>query len=117
MFFKQGVFYSNNFVTGEYLIKTVLKEYVFNPAQKIIKILDGAHEEIEIIGKKVAFSIFGKGPHYFILAKLINFLVNKLNYEGVANVQVDVQEHRDNQLVDVENSITNENGTFYYFQI
>lgn len=62
----QGVFYSNNFVTGEYLIKTVLKEYLFNPAQKTIKILDGATEEIEIVGKKVAFSIFGKGSDSFL---------------------------------------------------
>lgn len=36
--------------------------------------------------------------------------MSKLNYEGVANVQVDVQEQKENELVDVENSITNENG-------
>lgn len=52
---------SNNFVKGEYLIKTVLKEYVFNPLQKTVKIVDGIHEEINVIGTKVAFSIFGKG--------------------------------------------------------
>ena len=44
---------------GEYFVKPVLKEYDFEPKSKLITVKEGAEEVVEIVGKRVAFSVFG----------------------------------------------------------
>jgi len=47
-----GIFENKDFFKGEYLIKSVLKEYQFDPMQKTIQVTDGTQAKIEITGKK-----------------------------------------------------------------
>jgi len=44
---------------GEYYIKPMLKEYEFEPKNKLITITEGTEEIIKITGKRVAVSVFG----------------------------------------------------------
>jgi len=44
---------------GEYFVKPVLKEYEFEPKSKLITVKEGAEEVVDIIGTRVAFSLFG----------------------------------------------------------
>ena len=44
---------------GEYFVKPVLKEYDFEPKSKLITVKEGAEEVVDIVGKRVAFSVFG----------------------------------------------------------
>merc|ERR1719347_576423 len=44
---------------GEYFVKPVLKEYDFEPKSKLITVKEGAEEIVNIVGKRVAFSLFG----------------------------------------------------------
>jgi hypothetical protein len=44
---------------GEYYIKPMLKEYEFQPKNKLITITEGTEEVITIIGNRVAVSVFG----------------------------------------------------------
>ena len=44
---------------GEYFVKPVLKEYEFEPKSKLITVKEGAEEIVDIIGTRVAFSLFG----------------------------------------------------------
>ena len=44
---------------GEYFVKPVLKEYDFEPKSKLITVKEGAEEVVEIVGTRVAFSVFG----------------------------------------------------------
>jgi len=44
---------------GEYFVKPVLKEYEFEPKSKLITVKEGAEEVVDIVGTRVAFSLFG----------------------------------------------------------
>ena len=44
---------------GEYFVKPVLKEFEFEPRSKLITVKEGAEEVVEVLGKRVAFSLFG----------------------------------------------------------
>jgi len=44
---------------GEYFVKPVLKEYEFEPKSKLITVKEGAEEIVDIVGTRVAFSLFG----------------------------------------------------------
>ena len=44
---------------GEYFIKPMLKEYEFQPKNKLITITEGTEEVIEIVANRVAVSVFG----------------------------------------------------------
>ena len=44
----------------EYIVKAYMKEYMFEPSSKMVKLDSGSVEELIIVGRKVAFSIFGK---------------------------------------------------------
>eukprot|EP00088_Acartia_fossae_P034516 TRINITY_DN3542_c0_g1_i4.p1 TRINITY_DN3542_c0_g1~~TRINITY_DN3542_c0_g1_i4.p1 ORF type:complete len:1220 (+),score=313.21 TRINITY_DN3542_c0_g1_i4:29-3661(+) len=44
---------------GEYFVKPMLKEYEFLPKNKLITVTEGTEEVIQIVGKRVAVSVFG----------------------------------------------------------
>jgi len=44
---------------GEYFVKPVLKEFEFTPKSKLISVTEGAEEVVTVVGKRVAFSVFG----------------------------------------------------------
>merc|ERR1719427_1502515 len=44
---------------GEYFVKPVLKEYEFEPKSKLITVQEGAEVVVDIVGTRVAFSLFG----------------------------------------------------------
>jgi hypothetical protein len=71
----EGVFQSTNFAQGEYMVKAYMKEYMFEPSSKTAILASGSLEDIRIVGKKVAFSIFGK--------------VQDFNKDGVEGISVE----------------------------
>lgn len=89
-----GTFISNNLVKGEYMVKCSLKEYSFEPNQKIVNIIEGENAEILVYGKQIAFSLYGR--------------VIKLSQEGFENAMVELYE--DNKLKDSVR--TNAQGSF-----
>ena len=91
---ESGLFISNNLVKGEYMVKCSLKEYSFDPNQKTVKILEGDNAEITVLGKQIAFSIYGK--------------VLRLSQEGLEGSIVEIYE--ENRLKD--SVITNSQGIF-----
>lgn len=56
----EGYFDFYELYSGDYYIKPLLKEYRFEPAQKLVKIVGGEHYEETIVANRVAFSVFGK---------------------------------------------------------
>jgi hypothetical protein len=46
--------------SGEYSIKPLLKEYKFEPSERVVKIVGGEHYVETIVAHRVAFSIYGK---------------------------------------------------------
>ncbi|XP_015919887.2 BOS complex subunit NOMO3 [Parasteatoda tepidariorum] len=44
---------------GQYFLRSMLKEFSFNPPSKMIDIKEGAQMNIEITGKRVAYSLYG----------------------------------------------------------
>ncbi|GIY27842.1 nodal modulator 2 [Caerostris extrusa] len=44
---------------GQYFLRSMLKEYSFEPRTKMIDIKEGAQEYIQIIGKRIAYSLYG----------------------------------------------------------
>lgn len=42
------------------MVKAYLKEYLFEPSSKMVNLVSGSQEHIDIVGKKIAFSIYGK---------------------------------------------------------
>lgn len=42
------------------MVKAYLKEYMFEPSSKMVTLNQGEHIEVNIVGKKVAFSVYGK---------------------------------------------------------
>jgi hypothetical protein len=70
--------------SGEYYIKPLLKEYKFEPSQKMIKIVGGEHYKEVIIAHRVAFSIFGK--------------VNNLTKEKVDGISIQAINLETNQI-------------------
>ncbi|XP_054737233.1 BOS complex subunit NOMO1 [Anastrepha obliqua] len=79
--------YRRNLVTGEgpinfhslspsqYFLRPMMKEYKFEPSSKIIDIKNGETVEVELIGKRVAYSVFGS--------------INSLNGEPFAQVNIE----------------------------
>ncbi|XP_076818346.1 BOS complex subunit NOMO1-like [Clavelina lepadiformis] len=45
---------------GQYYFKAIMKEYQFSPPSQVIDIVEGAKTDINIVGKRVAFSVYGK---------------------------------------------------------
>lgn len=70
--------------SGEYYIKPLLKEYKFEPSQKMIKIVGGEHYKETIVAHRVAFSIFGK--------------VNNLTKEKVDGISIQAVNTETNQI-------------------
>lgn len=42
------------------MVKAYLKEYMFEPSSKMVTLNQGEHIEVNVVGKKVAFSVYGK---------------------------------------------------------
>ncbi|RCN33420.1 hypothetical protein ANCCAN_20747 [Ancylostoma caninum] len=45
---------------GEYFLRAILQEYKFEPSTTTITVKEGQHEHIELRGKRVSFSVFGR---------------------------------------------------------
>uniref|UniRef100_A0A1I7XJG5 Nodal modulator 1 n=1 Tax=Heterorhabditis bacteriophora TaxID=37862 RepID=A0A1I7XJG5_HETBA len=45
---------------GDYYLRAILQEYKFEPSTTAITIKEGEHEHVELSGKRVAYSIFGR---------------------------------------------------------
>lgn len=82
--------YRKNLITGpdgtinfhslspsQYYLRPMMKEYRFEPSSKIINVQDGETVNVELNGKRVAFSVFGS--------------VNSLNGEPFADVVVEAR--------------------------
>lgn len=63
----EGFFNFVDLFSGEYYIKPLYKEYIFDPPQKLVKIQGGQHYEEVLTAKRIAFSIYGKGNFKFII--------------------------------------------------
>ncbi|KAI1296507.1 Nodal modulator 1 [Halotydeus destructor] len=44
---------------GHYYLKSMMKEYAFEPSSKMIEVREGQTEDVDIVGKRTAFSVFG----------------------------------------------------------
>ncbi|XP_063218768.1 BOS complex subunit NOMO3 [Bacillus rossius redtenbacheri] len=44
---------------GDYFLRPMLKEYSFEPASKMISVREGETTEVKLIGRRVAYSVFG----------------------------------------------------------
>lgn len=44
---------------SQYFLKPMLKEYKFEPNSKMVQIADGETVQVELVGKRVAYSVFG----------------------------------------------------------
>jgi hypothetical protein len=60
---QDGYFDFLELYSGEYYIKPLYKEYKFEPAQKLVKILGGQHYEEVLVAHRIAFSIYGKSKN------------------------------------------------------
>lgn len=76
----------------------MLREYSFEPFQKIIKISEGTNEVVDVIGKRIKFSIFGK--------------VINLNHDGVANVAVQALSPIKGSMKVIESANTDNEGNY-----
>ncbi|XP_037945256.1 nodal modulator 1 [Teleopsis dalmanni] len=102
--------YRKNLVTGidgsinfhslspsNYFLRPMMKEYKFEPNSKIIEIKDGETIEVELVGKRVAFSVFGK--------------ITSLN--GDPYGQVNVEATADETCMNYQEEATSENNGQY----
>lgn len=60
---------------GQYFLRPMKKEYNFEPASQMIDVIEGSTVDLKIIGRRVAYSVFGG--------------VNSLNGEGEAGITVE----------------------------
>jgi hypothetical protein len=70
--------------SGDYYIKPLLKEYKFEPSQKLVQILGGQHYEETLTAHRIAFSIYGK--------------INNLNREKVEGLYIQAYDEKTRQL-------------------
>ena len=82
----EGYFDFLELYSGEYYIKPMLKEYKFEPSQKMVKIDGGDHITETIVAVRVAFSIYGK--------------INNLSKEKVEGITVQALNQQTNQLIE-----------------
>uniref|UniRef100_A0A336LL39 CSON013705 protein n=1 Tax=Culicoides sonorensis TaxID=179676 RepID=A0A336LL39_CULSO len=54
-----GIMKFHSLAPSQYYIRPNLKEYKFEPSSKIIDLKDGETVEVSIVGKRVAYSVFG----------------------------------------------------------
>lgn len=55
-----GVLHFHSLSPSQYFLKPMLKEYKFEPNSKMVQIADGETVNVELVGKRVAYSAFGK---------------------------------------------------------
>lgn len=106
-----GESYRKNLVTSElgsikfhslspsqYYLRPMMKEYKFEPTSRMIEVKEGATVNIELIGKRVAYSIFGS--------------INSLNGDPFANVIVEAVSIEPCQQQHQKESNTETNGQY-----
>ncbi|CAH1796880.1 unnamed protein product [Owenia fusiformis] len=54
-----GTMTFGNLSPGEYFLRPMMKEYKFTPASQMINVLEGSTVNIDIIGSRVAYSVYG----------------------------------------------------------
>ncbi|XP_036332168.1 nodal modulator 1 isoform X1 [Rhagoletis pomonella] len=82
---------------SQYFLRPMMKEYKFEPNSKIIDIKDGETVEVELIGKRVAYSVFGS--------------VNSLNGEPFG--QINIEAFTDESCQHHQEEATSENNGQY----
>lgn len=101
-----GESYRKNLVTGEvgtikfhslspsqYYLRPMMKEYKFEPTSRMIEVKEGATVNVELLGKRVAYSVFGS--------------INSLNGDPFSNVIVEAvsiepcQQHQEESNTEV----------------
>lgn len=83
-----------NLFQGSFFLKPLLKEYIFEPETISFDLKEGENKEIKIIGKRIAYSCFGK--------------VELLNGEAIQGVIVQAI-HKNGEI---EEGISDENGNY-----
>jgi hypothetical protein len=89
--------FTRNIHRGEYFVKSVLKEYEFDPPQSVIRIEEGQKKELVIKAKRTQFSVSGT------IKSFGGYSVGDLRVEATC-------EDKDNQLV--ESSVTDNYGNY-----
>ena len=89
--------FTRNIHPGQYFVKSVLKEFEFEPSQSVIRIEDGQKQELLIKAKRTQFSASGS------IKSFGSYSVSDLKVEATC-------EDKDNQLV--ESSLTDSNGNY-----
>ncbi|VDP04826.1 unnamed protein product [Heligmosomoides polygyrus] len=81
---------------GDYFLRAILQEYKFEPSTTTITVKEGQHEHVELRGKRVAFSVFGR--------------VREMSGTSVVGVVVEaLSEHCDQHQSE---AVTNQDGTY-----
>lgn len=84
---------------GQYFLKPMMKEYQFEPPSKMIEVKEGATVEMNISGKRIAFSCFG--------------VVNSLTGEAEPGVAVEAVGHGSDYCQQFqEEALSEQDGTF-----
>ncbi|KAJ8672759.1 hypothetical protein QAD02_004019 [Eretmocerus hayati] len=87
----------NSLSPGEYYLRPTMKEYRFEPVSKVIRVEEGKTVQVNLVGKRVAFSAYGT--------------VTCLNGEPEAGLVVEAKGQND--CVDLqEEAVTREDGTW-----
>lgn len=55
----EGVINFHSLSPSQYFLKPMLKEYKFEPNSKMVQLADGETVHVELVGKRVAYSVFG----------------------------------------------------------
>ncbi|KZC07453.1 Nodal modulator 3 [Dufourea novaeangliae] len=94
---EDGKLIFNSLSPGEYYLRPMMKEYRFYPPSKMIQVTEGATVQVELLGRRVAFSAYGS--------------VISLNGKPEAGLLVEVQGQGDCSNLQ-EEATTEENGNF-----
>lgn len=92
-----GTIKFHSLTPDEYYLRPMLKEYKFQPNAKVIKLTDGLTSTHEIVGIRVAYSVYGQ--------------VNSLNGEPVSGITVEASVE-DPCPMHVEETVTEASGIF-----
>jgi len=85
---------------GQYYFKSMMKEYQFTPASQVIEVGEGREVELEIVGRRIAFSCYGN--------------VTSLNNEPEADVVIRARSLPSADCVDdvIEEAVATSDGSF-----
>ena len=111
---KQGIFFTSEIMQGEYIIRAVLKEYVFSPSQTSVVVREGQSEVIQFVGEQVAFSIYGRGTPLYLTSPLVSNLDGKEISKVTIDATPDAAKNAASAIAKLptEMAITDEKGNF-----